>query len=173
MKKLYSLFFSFFIFLNASAAFKSILYAAERELSDTSKTKTPAKITDTRPDKPPFLNSGVGINLVPFKPNTKSATIAPIKNNGQEDDKVISNVKVYPNPIEDSVNLSYNLNKESNVTIKIMDILGNEITTLLSQKIPAGEQLNTFNIASKLNSGFYFIRLIVGSESVVKRISVL
>jgi hypothetical protein len=54
-----------------------------------------------------------------------------------------------------------------------MDVLGNEISTLLSQRLQAGEQLNSFPIASSLNSGYYFIRVIVGNETIVKRISVL
>ena len=54
-----------------------------------------------------------------------------------------------------------------------MDVLGNEILTLLSEHISAGEQTNSFNIASKLSSGFYFVRIVAGSESVIKRISIL
>ena len=54
-----------------------------------------------------------------------------------------------------------------------MDVLGNEITTLLSQKLMAGEQNSSFNVASRLSSGFYFLRFVVGDEVVVKRISVL
>lgn len=149
---------------------------------DTNKLKsgkaTGAKITDTRKDKPSFLNKGVKINFVPFKPTEIKAAVpattagAP-KNNPVQDNKVLTNVKVYPNPVEDEINFSYHISRESNVTIKIMDVLGNPITTLLSQKLPAGEQLNTFNVASKLNSGIYFVRIMVGNEPIVKRISVL
>ncbi|EOR95682.1 hypothetical protein ADIARSV_0995 [Arcticibacter svalbardensis MN12-7] len=89
------------------------------------------------------------------------------------DFKVLNNVKVYPNPAEDQITISYTLTKESTVTIKIMDVLGNEIATLLSQRLPSGEQNNSFNIASRLNSGYYFIRLLAGNETVIKRISIL
>jgi hypothetical protein len=55
-----------------------------------------------------------------------------------------------------------------------MDILGNEITTLLSQRLSAGEQSNSFPISSSLSSGYYFIRFMVaGGQPVIKRISVL
>jgi len=87
--------------------------------------------------------------------------------------KVITNVQVYPNPISDQINLRYNVAKNSNVTIKIMDILGNDIMTLFSQRVDSGEQKFTFNINSKLPSGFYFVRLVIGSESVYKRIAIL
>jgi hypothetical protein len=54
-----------------------------------------------------------------------------------------------------------------------MDVLGNEITTLFSESLSEGEHNNTFNISSKISSGFYFVRVSVGSEIITKRISVL
>ena len=54
-----------------------------------------------------------------------------------------------------------------------MDALGNEITTLLSQRLSSGEQSQGFMINGKLNSGYYFIRIMAGSETIVKRIQVL
>jgi hypothetical protein len=54
-----------------------------------------------------------------------------------------------------------------------MDVLGNEITTLLSERIAAGDQNKPFQITSRITSGFYFIRVSVGSEVITKRISVL
>ncbi|MXV52580.1 T9SS type A sorting domain-containing protein [Pedobacter sp. HMF7647] len=146
---------------------------------DTSKVKQAGKyngkIYDTRPNKPSYLKTTVGVDFTPFNPfNTKTSTLpgATPKNPQQDNDKILSNVKVFPNPVTDQINLSYHVTKESNVTIKIMDVLGNEVATLLSERTSSGEQLNTFNISSKLNSGFYFIRLMVGNETIVKRISV-
>ncbi len=85
----------------------------------------------------------------------------------------IDNVKIYPNPVSTYLNLKYTLSKDNLVTIKIVDILGKEVITLLSQKLSAGEQSSSFNLTSKLNSGLYFVRIVAGSESVIKRISVL
>ena len=141
-------------------------------------SKTISKITDTRPGRPSEVKS-VKINLTPFKPSYLKTI--PVSNSTHQtkstasaaDPKVLSNVKVYPNPVSDHLNLSYFVNKDSNVTIKIMDILGNEVATLLSQRLSAGEQINSFPISSSLNSGYYFIRLIVGNETIIKRISVL
>lgn len=131
--------------------------------------KSATKITDTRADKPLLLKNGVKANFVPFKPVQDPSQ----KSIDFDGDKIINNVKVYPNPVSDQLNLTYHVSKDSNVTIKVMDVLGNEVTTLLSQRMSAGEQSNSFSIASRLNSGFYFIRFIVGNETIVKRISVL
>lgn len=183
MKKLYSLIILFSLLLmTAHAAFvgKEKLFLRVDGLSDTTKkssSKTISKITDTRPGKPSEIKT-VKINITPFRRSVRTIPAATSSQaskrvNPPADVKVLSNVKVYPNPVEDNLNLSYVVNKDSNVTIKIMDVLGNEISTLLSRRLPAGEQVNSFPIASSLNSGYYFIRLTVGSESIVKRISVL
>lgn len=88
-------------------------------------------------------------------------------------DKLLSVVKVYPNPVEDQVNLVVKMDRESNFSVKIMDLLGNEVVTLANERIAAGEQTKTYNIPERLNPGIYFLKIISGSETVVKRISVL
>ena len=153
-----------------------------KPLTDTaSKQKSNTKISDTRSDKPAFLKYGIKVNVIPFKPtpvkpSATTASAVPSNSTAKKDDdteKILNNVKVFPNPVADQLNLTYNINKDSNVTIKIMDLLGNEVITLLNQRISAGEQANSFSLSSRLNSGFYFIRFIVGTETVIKRISVL
>jgi hypothetical protein len=52
-------------------------------------------------------------------------------------------------------------------------MLGNNVLTLFSQRVEFGEQNISYNVASKLSRGFYFIRLVVGTESVNTRILVL
>lgn len=147
--------------------------------ADTSKlikATISTKITDTRLNRPAFLKNGVMVNFVPFKPGKdKLFSGSPTSRNAKQGDgdKVLNNVKVYPNPVSDQLNLSYSINKDSNVTIKIMDVLGNEVTTLLTERLSAGDQANSFNIASRLPSGFYFIRVSVAGEIITKRISVL
>lgn len=90
------------------------------------------------------------------------------------DDKLLSNVQVYPNPVTDQINLKYTLSRPSNVNIKIMDVLGNEVVTLFAQHVDkGGEQKFTSSISNKMNSGFYFVRIVVGTESVIRRISIL
>lgn len=148
-------------------------------LTDTSKViqaTISTKITDTRLNKPAFLKNGVMVNFVPFKPvkdKVFSGGPSPKTAKAGDSDKVLNNVKVYPNPVSAQLNLSYSISRDANVTVKIMDVLGNEITTLLTERLSAGEQANSFNIASRLSSGFYFIRVSVAGEIITKRISVL
>jgi len=163
----------FYIFLFTVLSISSILSTSNRAfawipeaLADTLKTKeVVGKLIDTRPDKPKSTN------LIAFKP---FAAYAPyLRTSNKESVKTLSNVKVYPNPVSDQINLTFKLNKEISVTIKIMDALGNEISTLLSQRLEEGDQVQNFTLNSNLNSGYYFIRIMAGTETVVKRIQIL
>ncbi len=88
-------------------------------------------------------------------------------------EKVLTVLKVYPNPVDDQINLLLKMDKESNLSVKIMDLLGNEVVTLSNERIPPGEQTKSYTIPNRLNTGIYFLKIVAGAETVVKRISVL
>jgi len=90
----------------------------------------------------------------------------------EESDKLINNVKVYYNPIADQVTVNFKLSKNSHVSIKVMDALGNEVLALHNGDLDAGTQNLNFDSSAKLKEGIYFVRVMSGSETVVKRISV-
>ncbi|WP_104385751.1 T9SS type A sorting domain-containing protein [Sphingobacterium sp. HMA12] len=90
----------------------------------------------------------------------------------KDTEKLINNVKVFYNPIAEQVNLSFKLAKSSSVSIKVMDALGNEILQLMNGNLDAGIQNLSFEHGGKLTTGFYFVRVVAGSETVVKRFSV-
>jgi len=173
----YLRFFVLFIVLTIIMVGNSYAYELSQGFRpDSSKAKVSTKITDTRLNKPAYLKNGVKVTFIPFKPTKDSFFENPKIMGGPkpaENDKVLNNVKVYPNPISDQLNLSFYMSKDANVTVKIMDVLGNEITTLLSERVTAGDQTKPFIIASRITSGFYFIRVSVGAEIITKRISVL
>jgi hypothetical protein len=68
----------------------------------------------------------------------------------------------YPNPFNPSTSIKYQIAVSSPVSIKIYDVLGNEVATLLNGVKPAGNYEVTFD-ASSLSSGTYFYRLQAGS----------
>ncbi|MHA4896648.1 T9SS type A sorting domain-containing protein [Pedobacter sp. PWIIR3] len=90
-----------------------------------------------------------------------------------KNDKLLSVLKVYPNPVDDEVNVMVRIDREASFSVKIMDLLGNEVVTLANERIGAGEQTKTYNIPDRLNTGIYFLKIVAGAETVVKRISVL
>lgn len=87
-------------------------------------------------------------------------------------DKVITNVKASYNPVVEQIVVSFKLAKQTNVTIKLMDALGNEVLHLFNGSLDEGNQNQLFDTNEKVTPGFYFLRVASGSETVVKRISI-
>ncbi|PST82272.1 T9SS C-terminal target domain-containing protein [Pedobacter yulinensis] len=117
-------------------------------------------------------------NITPYKSFTGNSISfgtgsLPSKTQNQKQDKLLTVIKVSPNPVDAQVNLVYRLEKESIVSVKIMDVLGNEIVTLSNERVSSGEQTKNYTIPSRLNPGIYFLRIVAGTDNVVKRISVL
>jgi hypothetical protein len=74
----------------------------------------------------------------------------------------------YPNPFNPSTIINYEIPEYSFVTLKVFDILGREIATLVNEEKAAGEYSLTFD-ASNLSSGIYFYRITAGNFSGVKK----
>ena len=64
----------------------------------------------------------------------------------------------YPNPFNPSTKISYQIPELSFITIKVFDVLGNEVATLVNEEKPAGNYEINFN-AFDMASGIYFYRL--------------
>ena len=78
----------------------------------------------------------------------------------------------YPNPFNPTTNISYQIPKAGFVSLKVYNIIGNEIATLVNQEKPAGDykvQFDTHNLAS----GTYFYKLTAGGVSLYKKMIVI
>ena len=64
----------------------------------------------------------------------------------------------YPNPFNPSTIIKYNVPKVSKVTLKVFDILGREVQTLVNNVQAPGEYSITFD-AKNLASGMYLYQL--------------
>jgi hypothetical protein len=62
--------------------------------------------------------------------------------------------------------------RESMVTLKVYDVQGKVVTTLISEQLPAGDYETTFN-AKNLSSGIYYYQLKVGNHSSTKKMVIL
>ena len=84
----------------------------------------------------------------------------------------------YPNPFNPTTKLSFVIGHSSLVTLKVYDIIGNEVAALVNEEKPAGNYEVTFSAkggsasggnAYSLSSGTYFYRLSAGSFAEVKK----
>jgi len=78
----------------------------------------------------------------------------------------------YPNPFNPSTQIKYALAERSNVTIKVYDVLGNEVVTLVNATQEAGAYDINFD-ASQLASGMYIYTLNAGNFSSSKKMMLL
>lgn len=123
----------------------------------------------------PFsADAQVNSPLNDFSPPTVNSSASP--NDSllfiKEGRNLVNTLSIYPNPIQEKVNISYFVKKENLVSIRILDVLGNEVLSLMSEKKPNGFHQNTFQLSGKVPRGFYFIRISVGGEIAMRRISI-
>ncbi len=64
----------------------------------------------------------------------------------------------YPNPFNPSTMIEFSIPKQSKVTLKVFNILGQEVATLVNGNLTAGRYSVDFN-ASQLAAGAYIYRL--------------
>jgi len=74
----------------------------------------------------------------------------------------------YPNPFNPSTNIEYQIADFGFVSLKVYDVLGREVTTLVNEKQNAGTHVAVFD-GSRLPSGVYFYRLIAGALTSTKK----
>jgi hypothetical protein len=71
----------------------------------------------------------------------------------------------YPNPFNNATEINYFLPEPGNVSLKIVDILGSEVQTVVAESQPAGEYSITCNL-DRMPEGIYFCTLQVNSAAV-------
>jgi len=73
----------------------------------------------------------------------------------------------YPNPFNPTTQIKFNITRADNVTVKIYDILGKEVITLLNEKLNAGEKVVMWNgldnSGRQVASGSYFVKLVTST----------
>lgn len=78
----------------------------------------------------------------------------------------------YPNPFNPSTTISFSIPNKDYVTLKVYDIIGNEVVTLVNEEKAPGNYQITFD-ASEFSSGVYFYSILAGNFSEVKKMMLI
>ena len=78
----------------------------------------------------------------------------------------------YPNPFNPTTNINYSLQNAGHVTLKVYDMTGREIATLVNGRMNAGAHTVTFN-ASNLSSGVYIYALEANGVRLTNRMTLI
>lgn len=82
----------------------------------------------------------------------------------------------YPNPFNPATQIQYTINSRQFVSLKVFDVLGNEIAVLVNEEKPAGKYTIEFNSESRANNlstGIYIYQLRAGTFAESKKMLLL
>ncbi|CAN5539135.1 hypothetical protein BH10BAC1_BH10BAC1_11200 [soil metagenome] len=90
---------------------------------------------------------------------------------GVEENTQVSNVNVYPNPMTNNATVNFNVLTANNVSIILVNALGQTVMNENLGNVAAGEQSYSLD-ASKLDNGFYFLNITVGNNTITKKVAI-
>ncbi|MFA5010683.1 MAG: T9SS type A sorting domain-containing protein [Ignavibacteria bacterium] len=105
-----------------------------------------------------FGNTNWTAGWANFNPKNYSPAPVGIQQISTEIPTVFRMNQNYPNPFNPSTKINFALPKSSFVSLKVFDVTGREVATLINGNLNVGTYEYDFN-ASKLNSGIYFYRI--------------
>jgi hypothetical protein len=148
----------------------ALYYIKQNELSNQNSTYTSATVADFDGDNYPELiismdlvenNALKGFSRI-YK---KSSTLDVSNSDPHPHNYYLSDA--YPNPFNPSTTIIFKTIKEGIVSIRVYDVLGKEIKTLLNDTVKSGEYLLCWNgkdsYGNRVSSGIYLINMVSGS----------
>jgi hypothetical protein len=92
---------------------------------------------------------------------SSSATTGVVQQ-GDEKPEAFALLQNFPNPFNPSTNISFSIPSKSFVSLKVFDLLGREVATLVNEQKSAGTFTQQWN-AVNVSSGIYFYRLVANA----------
>ena len=125
------------------------------------------ELTNPANDNSVYYNWSASLSL--GSPGDTNAKLVLDVNNPNE--KSLNNFNIsqnYPNPFNPSTVINFSIPRKSNVSLKIYDVLGNEVAELVNAVKSEGEHSVLFD-GINLPSGVYFYRITTESSNIVKK----
>ncbi len=112
-----------------------------------------------------WTNAEAKTGQIETLPRGLTSAVEPIQNSLPTTFNLEQN---YPNPFNPTTVIRFSLPSDELVSLKIYNVLGQEVQTLLNKQMRAGSYNVDFN-ATKLSSGVYFYRIEAGNYNVTKK----
>lgn len=81
-------------------------------------------------------------------------------------------VSMFPNPVQNDLNLIFTNNEFQNVKAEIYSINGQLIKVLMNEDLSSGSHDRSFNVANELQTGMYLVKMNMGDQQYFKKIMV-
>ncbi|MBP7497899.1 MAG: T9SS type A sorting domain-containing protein [Bacteroidales bacterium] len=81
----------------------------------------------------------------------------------------VADLKIYPNPASERLNVEFLMLNEGKVDIRLLDITGREVAVVLNEARAIGKNNVAFNIGN-IDKGIYFMRAAIGENLMIKKI---
>lgn len=107
-----------------------------------------------------------------MSPTTLTGVITDVREVNSGIPSTFSLDQNYPNPFNPTTTIRFNLPEASNVVVKIYDMLGQEVQTLVNEELTAGSYDVSFD-ASRLTSGMYIYSIQAGEFSMTRKMMLL
>lgn len=113
-------------------------------------------------------NGVISVNQVAWNYGSGATSVDQIED--LANDFVLS--QNYPNPFNPTTNIQYSIPKASHVSLKVYDVLGNEVATLVNEELSSGVYNSKFD-ASALSSGIYFYTLTADNFTATRKLMLI
>ncbi len=122
----------------------------------------------------PFTAHGGDLYFAPFISSLFKANVSGNATPNETEEEVLAFElsQNYPNPFNPSTSISFTLPQSGLTSLKVYNLLGQEVASLLNTRLMAGEHSISFD-ASGLSSGTYIYRLVSGNFSQTKKMMLI
>lgn len=102
--------------------------------------------------------------------NANEVKVTRLQHNQLAESEIQCNIQTYPNPSSGVVSIQVALNQSSDISIKLTDVLGKEVSAVYNGQLSEGIHTFTMNKERDIPAGVYFLRTNISSEGSEKQI---
>jgi len=81
-------------------------------------------------------------------------------------------LSVYPNPVKKSAAISFTLKEGAQTSIEVYNLQGQKVSTLVNEKLIAGEHQLTWTLDNSIPNGIYLMKLSIGGKLFSQKIAI-